>query len=253
MRFFNEVVIDVKSGKILRRIRAKHGNGPLGQNIAHLMPSVRPPKMKTWDDLARGVTPLVPGNVAGERVPWTWYHRRTYTSGTTTTLTFFDTTGVPTTTNMEAQGQIPAPMYFDIFHLGIYYDLPVSTLNAAGTLTVQGGALNDVVNISDGIATLSIAQKLYHRTFQWLCPPGGGPLGQLSSAGTFTAEDYNVFQQGTNGSPDLRNRNCFWGDITIPHNQNFSVVLDWAAAVTLNNGNTDIIVYLDGYLYRRVL
>lgn len=247
-RMYRKVVMDIRTGRVVDQVGFTH-QGPM----SWLMPSVRPGKMKSWPELEAAVTPRLPGNVAGERIPWTWYHRRAYTSGTTTTLTFFDATGVPTTTNMEAARQIPAPTYFDIYHFGIYYDIDVSTLNAAGVLTVQGGALNDVVNLSDGIATLNISQKVYHRTMQWLCPAGAGAYGQLAAAGTFTAEDYNIFQQGTLGVPDLRNRNCLWGDITIPHNQSFDAVLDWAAAVTLDNGNTDIIPYLDGYYYRRVL
>jgi hypothetical protein len=215
------------------------------------MPNQRPKSMKSFAELQRSVTPML-GN-EGERVPWTWFHRVNYVSGTTTQLTFFNVTGVPTTTNMDAGGQIPAPMYYDIYHLGIYFDLPVSTLNAAGTLTIQGGALNDVVNLSDGIARLTVAQKLQFFSPIWQLPPGVGAFGQLAAAGTFTAEDYNVFQQGTQGVPDLRNRYNFWGDITLPHNQSFFLQLDWAAAVTLNNGNTDIIAILDGYLYRRVL
>ena len=216
------------------------------------MPQARPKPVLSWGQLKKSITPMVAGE--GERIPYTWYHRVNYVSGTTTQLTFFNATGVITTTNMEAAGQIPAPMYFQIHHIGIYFDLPVSILAVAtGDATPALGAMNDSINLSDGVWRIEIAQKSYHKSFIWLAPPGGGPNGQLTNTGTFTATDGDQMQQATQGVPDLRNRNCFWGDITIPHNQNFSVVLDWAAAVTLNAGNTDIIAYLDGYLYRRVL
>jgi len=248
MRIQRQVIMDIRTGQVLNRIGYSHKSA-----IAKLLPSVAPNRMKTWSQLESSITARVPGNIAGERIPWTWYHRRGFVSGTTTQLVFFDATGVPTTTNMEAARQIPSPTYFDIYHIGIYYDLGVSSFEVATSTTNPTGALNDVVNISDGIFTLNIAQKIYHRSMQWLAPAGGGAHGELALAATFTAESSLGNQQGTNGVPDLRNRMCLWGDITIPHNQSFDVTLDWGAAVTLQGGNTDVITYLDGYYYRRVL
>lgn len=194
------------------------------------MANQRPKTMKNWDMLKQSITPMVPGE--GERIPWTWYHRVAFVDATSTTLTFFNAVGVPTTTNMQAAGQIPAPMYFDIYHLGIWFDF----LAFATQYT-------DLANLIDGIATLTIAQKQYYQAPIWMFPPGGGVDGQTAIATDQTAR---------NGVADLRNRNTFWGDITIPHNQNFSVVLDWAAAPNIS-ANVDIIVAMEGYLYRRVL
>jgi hypothetical protein len=186
--------------------------------------------MKTWSQLQQGITPMVPGE--GERIPWVWYHRQAYVDNTTTTLTFFNAVGVPTTTNMQAAGQIPAPMYYDIFHLGVWFDL--------GT----GAAVyTDLAGLIDSVVTLNIAQKDYFQSPTWMLPPGGGTDGQTAIA---------TDQTTSNGWRSLQNRYNFWGDITIPHNQNFFVRMDWAAAVNIA-ANTDIIVALDGYLYRRVL
>lgn len=194
------------------------------------MANQRPKAMKNWEALKASITPFIPGE--GERIPWTWYHRQTYTDNVTTQLTFFNATGVLTTTNMQAAGQIPSPMYFDIYHLGIWFKVAES---ATGYI--------DTSLLLDSFATLSIAQKVYYQGPSWLLPPGGGNGGQTAIATNST---------GSNGVPDIRNRASFWGDVTIPHNQNFSLVMDWAAAVNLA-GNVDIIVFLDGYLYRRVL
>lgn len=248
MRLQRHVRMDIKTGQVLDRIGYSHEGA-----MAHLMPSVAPNRMKDWAQLEKSITARVPGNIAGERIPWTWYHRRSYVSAATTNLVFFDATGVPTTTNMEAARQLPAPTFFDIYHIGVYYDLDVSSVAVVTAITNPTGALNDVVNLSDGILTLNISQKIYHRTMQWLAPSGGGAHGELSIGATIGATHSLNNQQGTLGVPDLRNRMCLWGDITIPHNQSFDVTLDWAAAVTLANGNTDIITYLDGYYYRRVL
>jgi hypothetical protein len=127
-------------------------------------------------------------------------------------------------------------MYFDIYHAGIYFDL------------VDGAAaFTDLVNLIDGQAVLQIAQKTYWESLIWQLPPGGGASGNVDN-GTVAA----ALEAAQNGVPDVRNKNTFWGDITIPHNQNFSVILNWAAAVNIA-ANVDIIVFLEGFLYRRVL
>lgn len=86
-----------------------------------------------------------------------------------------------------------------------------------------------------------------------MLPCGGGPEGTLAIAGTFAAPNQVQQQYANNGIPDLRNRYSFWGDITLPHNQNFLWRLTWSAALTLAAGNTNVRVWMDGYLYRRVL
>jgi hypothetical protein len=186
--------------------------------------------MKNWAELQRSITPMIAGE--GERIPWTWYHRQAYVDNTTTQLTFFNATGVLTTTNMQAAGQIPAPMFYDVYHIGIWID---QIAFATQYVDVQG--------LLDSIVTLQVAQKVYFQAPAWMLPPGGGVDGQTAIATDSTAR---------NGVADLRNRYAFWGDITIPHNQNFSVVMDWAAAVNIA-ANVDIVCALDGYLYRRVL
>lgn len=217
------------------------------------MANMRTKTVKTWAQLRQSIAPMLPGEP--ERIPWTWFDSATYTSGTTTQLDFFQTIQTDRVLgNMQAAGQIPAPMYFDLHHLGIYFDLGPSGIAVAATIASPiTGALNDVVNLIEGSVSFQIAQKDYWTGKVGMCPPGYGPKGDLAIAGTYTATDGDQIQQGTNGIPDLRNRNNFWGDLTIPHNQNFLVRLNWTSAVTLQAGNTTIVVYLDGFLYRRVL
>lgn len=218
------------------------------------MANVRHKQVKTWGQLQRSIAPMLPGEP--ERIPWTWFDSATYVSGTTTTLDFFQTVQTDRVLgNMQAAGQIPAPMYFDLHHIGVHFDFGPSGLAVAATIAAPLlGALNDIAGLIEGSLTLSIAQKVYHETKIGLCPAGYGPNGPIAIAGTYTATDGDQIQQGTNGVPDLRNRNNFWGDITLPHNQNFLVRLNWTAALTFTpNTNTAIVVSLDGYLYRRVL
>jgi hypothetical protein len=219
------------------------------------MANVRTKTVKTWGQLQQSIAPMLPGEP--ERIPWTWFDTVGYVSGTTTQLDFFQAVQTDRVLgNMQAAGQIPAPMYFDLHHLGVYFDLPVSGVtDPAPAAAVATGTLNDLVNLVEGSLSLQIAQKEYFSTKISACPGGVGPSGALALGGSdVAATSSNYIQQGTNGIPDLRNRNNFWGDLTLPHNQNFLVRLNWTAAVTLYAAGTyPIVVFLDGYLYRRVL
>jgi len=155
--------------------------------------------------------------------------------------------------NMQAAGQIPAPMYYDIYHLSTYLNVAPSALAVAATLTPLTGALQDVHNLVIGSVSLQIAQKSYFEGKIYMCPAGGGVNPFIAISGVFAAPLIQAASFGQNGIPDPRSRNNFWGGITIPHNQNFLVRYNWSAALTLAGGNTAITTYLDGYLYRRVL
>lgn len=215
------------------------------------MPQQHPKGVKTVQDLAAGITPMLPGQP--ERIPWTWFDTQNYVSGTTTRLDFFQTVQADKTLgNMVAAGQIPSPQFFDIYHASIAYLLP-ATASAIIAAPTNDGAIEDVRNLSNGAASFQIANKEYWNGKQFALPCGGGPVGNLAVAGTFAGTDLIQREFANNGVADLRNRYNFWGDITIPHNQNFIWILTWSAPITLANGNTPICVWMDGYLYRRVL
>jgi len=215
------------------------------------MPNIKPHRLKTFAQLRRGVTPLVPGQP--EVIPWVWYDTQTYTSGSTTQLDFFTSVQSDKVRgNMEAAGQIPAPMFFDLYHMKVAFHLPPGDTAVAAAMPITG-VVNDAHNLSLGSIELVIAQKVYWKGKIYQCPAGGGIHPIFDITGTYTATDGDLFQYATNGLPDIRNVNNFFGMITIPHNQSFFVRCTWSAALTLANGNTDIAVSLDGYLYRRVL
>ena len=214
------------------------------------MPQVHPRKVKTFGELQAGITPMIPGQP--ERIPWTWFDTQTYVSGTTVSLDFFQQIqAIKANGNMEAQGQIPAPQYFDVYHIGVKI-LNDRNVSEVVTAAAVAGTINDTSRLLQGRLTFSIAQKVYYDGPVYMCPAGGGVVAEVAVAGTFTADDGERYEAANNGNQDLRNRNNFWGDITIPHNQNFLVRLEWAAALTLL-ANTQIKIALDGYLYRRVL
>lgn len=206
---------------------------------------------KTIQDLTAGITPMLPGQP--ERIPWTWFDTQNYVSATTVRLDFFQAVNADKTRcNMVAAGQIPSPQFYDLYHCSVAYLIPLeqSGLIAAPVAT---GAFTDVRNLSNGEAVFSVANKDYWQGPQLALPCGGGPVGFTTLTGTFAAPLLAQLSQANNGAPDLRNRYNFWGDITLPANQNFIWSLLWTAPITLAAGNTDIKVWMDGYLYRRVL
>ena len=195
---------------------------------------------------------MLPGQP--ERIPWTWYDTQAYVSGTTTRLDFFQNVNADKVlSNMVAAGQIPSPQFFDLYHASICYLIPFSSVAAAAAIAVTG-ALNDVDNLSQGAATFTIADKSYWQGPQLALPCGGGATPFFSTYGTEAAGTKGALQYASNGNRDLRNRYNFWGDITIPPNQNLIWSLTWSAALTFAPAtNRNIKVWMDGYLYRRVL
>ena len=242
---------DMATGKQIHGLtRFINHRGP----VANLMPNVRLKSVPTNDQLNNVVTPIAPGQPEG--IAWTWFDTQTYTSTTTTQIDFFQAIQTDKTLgNIQAQGQMPNPMFFQLYHIMVYIDIGPSGLAVAATIgTPLLGALNDVRNLINGSLTLNIAQKDYYQS-KISMNPGGIGVGsaQLANAGTYTATDGDQIQYGNNGAADIRARNCFWGLIVIPPTQNFYVRMNWSAALTLNNGNTPIVCALDGYLFRRVL
>jgi hypothetical protein len=215
------------------------------------MPNVRLKSVPSQDQLNQVVTPIAPGQPEG--IAWTWYDSQTYTSATTTQLDFFQNIQADKTLgNIQAQGLITSPQFFQIYHIGVnIVEGPTARATALGAGIV--GAVNDYSNLLQGRLELQIADKIYHQTKISLCPWGGGPNAILAVNGSSAGADGNQVQFSTNGMPDIRNRNCFWGTLIIPPTQNFRISLIWSAAVTVNFGNPVIQVAMDGYLFRRVL
>ena len=215
------------------------------------MPQQHPKGVKTVQELAAGITPMLPGQP--ERIPWTLFDTQTYTSGSTVTLDFFQTVNSDKNlSNMVAAGQLPSPQFFDLYQCSIAYLIPTTT-SAIIAAPTNDGALEDVRNLQSGAALFQVASKDYWQGSQFMLPCGGGLHGGIAATGVFAAPNIVQQQYANNGVPDLRNRYNFWGDITIPHNQNFLWRLTWSSALTLAAGNSSIRLWMDGYLYRRVL
>jgi hypothetical protein len=180
-----------------------------------------------------------------EALPWVLYDTQLLTSGTTTTMTFFQTVQADKTlSNMESQGQLPDPQYFRVFGIGCDILAPPTFL--ANVIT---GAINDIeviLKTQRGIFTLQQSNKGYGPFPLTFLHGSGGATGAI--AASYTAPQN--FQQANNGIFD--GGFPVAGSYVIPPKVGFSVRLDFAAAPTLS-GNIQIRVWLFGVLYRRVL
>jgi len=173
------------------------------------------------------------------------YDTQLYTSGATVRQTFFQATNADTTrSNMEASGQFPAPQIFQI------YNICVDFITAAGVTTTADvtGNINNLALLqltSRATWTLSIANKAY----------GPYPLSALHGTGSLNAQLAGTTAaagstQYASNTP-LPGWNYF-GRIIIPEQNNFNIVVNYAAAQTLT-ANVEIRLTMMGVLSRRVL
>lgn len=187
-----------------------------------------------------------------EAIPWILYDTQTYTSGTTTTLSFFaSTNNDKTLSNMESSGQLPDPQYLIVNY--VTCDILVSP--SVTTTAAVTGALNDIellLKAARATFTLSMSNKNYGPFPLRACHPLGGATGIIAAEGTETAAARNIFQAANSGIPGSGGF-PFMGALVIPPKVGFGITVNFAAAQTLAGGNPNIQIGLAGILYRRVL
>ena len=178
-----------------------------------------------------------------EVVPGYFFHRRTYTSGTTTELDFFNQTEADRgLSNMELAGQIPTPQYLEVYSFHVDVLQPVST--AAGGV---GGGINNnelLRRSGRGRWIFELSGKTYGEFPLTGIGPTGNPVG--FGWGTFTAEE-SIQWAGwiaTFGSTDPL--------ITIPPTTGFRARLRWTVAQTLD-ADQFVEFGLWGALHRKIV
>jgi len=184
-----------------------------------------------------------------EAMPWFLYDSQTYTSGTTTSQTFFQTVQTDKTLgNMESAGQLPDPQYFIVHY--VTCDILSSPVASAAGTAADAGPLNDIdLLLKAGRATFTfqMSNKNYGPFPLTLCHATGGATGII--AGTETAP--KMIAQGNNGIVGSGGFPVL-GALVIPPKVGFNIVTNFASAQTLS-GNIVIRLGLAGVLYRRVL
>lgn len=205
-----------------------------------------PLRPRTFRQVRGESQPSLPG--APEQIPQVFYDTQLYTSGTTTQMQFFAVTNADRTiSNMVNAGQFPHPVYFQWFNWGLDILIDNSTVTAAN----DTGAVDDIAKlllISRATVEFTISDKSYGRI----------PLSFLHSSlevkgfgyGTFAAP-VSVQLGATNGPAD---GGWNWnGAIIIPPNTGFTMTVNFAAAQTLQFGNTNLKMWMLGLVDRKVL
>lgn len=187
---------------------------------------------------------------AKEIVGWTFYDTVTYVSGTTIHLNFFDALrGNIALSNMEAAGQIASPQAFFVRAIGWKAVQRPRATTMAATANAQTGIIDDLAQLSNnGAFSFTVGQKLYGRYQLWRLPSGGGVLPFTATGDIDVQVDY-----ANNGVPDARNTFSLAQPIFLAPQISFKVEMDWpSGALTLAQGDTKIVAFLDGDLIRPV-
>ncbi len=181
-------------------------------------------------------------------VPWVYWDTNTYTSGTTTISTFFGTARPNGNDlgNMPMAGTLPNPYSFLVRVPRFFIKGQVWARNQAATGAANVGGLNDAQLLGrTGVFTFTIGAKVVFQSPLWMVSAGGGAFGYLADAGA--AATNVAVSYGQVGGVNPRDVLTLWRPLVIDSVINFNVTLSWpAGAVTLDQGNTDIAVALDG-------
>lgn len=182
-----------------------------------------------------------------------FYHRRTYTSGTTRSLTFFNATGDPDVTNMDAAQALADPQFFEIW--GVHFSVLHAVTNTPEGVTGVIDNINQLVKTSGTGALptfkITIGSKDYPDTPLMVAYDLGGVLGNGWGMD-------NVAAGGTPSQTQFANNGLlgggfnYRGSLTIPPKQKFKVTVAWPAAVTLTGGDQQVMFALSGVLHRDV-
>lgn len=189
-----------------------------------------------------------------EVISYSLWSRKTFTSASTTSLTFFDASQSGMDGNLPLSGQLANGTAFLIE--AIRFVPAVKPTEAATAATADGaadGALNDVFQIiTTGSALLRVGDKEYGRWPLFMLPAAAGLYGGFGNVGTNAAGSASQFSFASNGVPDPRSSFTLPIPIVIPPQYTFSLQVVWEAAITTHaaTGNPKVFAIFDGELMR---
>lgn len=185
-------------------------------------------------------------NLGLEVIPGVLYSQKTYTSGTTRELTFYDFVqgSRPDLTNMQSANQLPNPESFLIENLRVYFKTEVQSDNSlAGAGTVLPSQFNDIVKlVNGGILQLKIGQKIYGPWPLWMLPANSFVKGAFSTGSDLLADYGQVDGVLYPLDPPLM----------LAPVQFFSVTIFWPAAAVTTTNEVNIQVLFDGKAARAI-
>jgi hypothetical protein len=166
-----------------------------------------------------------------EVVPAMLYSTKSYVSGVTTELTFFDTAAGSRLdlTNMKQPSQLPNPQSQLIqFIRSKYHTAVQSDDSGTGDATALVSVANDIVQITDGgVVSLTIGEKKYGPWPLWTLATGNFAQGLFASGSDLLADYVQLGGQMYQLTPYL----------AILPLQNFVLKITWPAGpITLSTG-----------------
>ena len=179
-----------------------------------------------------------------ERLDWEWFDNFTILTTNTATLfrLFITRQGKQIQdTNMEADGRLPRPEFFDLISVCVQPQM------ASGNLTVP--VPNPPANLGTiETATLSLrvsSKQLIEPTPLWVFTAGSGVEGQAATSGPAATS----FRFAENGVPTpLARWNTFVG-VRIVYDEQLEVQINYDTAPAFGS-DTKVFVYLAGIRYR---
>jgi hypothetical protein len=197
---------------------------------------------QTRAQIRASLTP--PSGGAQEAIWHQWYDTQTFTSASTTRLTFFQSVQAADLSNMEVAGQLSAPQSFSIYNVCC----DAWTAIGVSTSATNAGNANDLfllMMVGRPKWTLNISGKRYGPYSLSALHASGGPVAFL---GTAIATPGSM-QFAKNDASEGWN---YRGRVGIPEQTAFNIEVVWQAAQTLT-ANWLIQLSLFGVLNRRVL
>lgn len=183
-----------------------------------------------------------------EAISHIMYDSQTFTSASTTTLTFFATQQSDQTLgNLEQAGAFTDPQWFELHNWG----LDILQDGSAVVGVTETGIVDDIQKImlvGRPVFTFIMSNKRYGPYPLSFLHTSGGVQAVIAAGNT--AATGNI-QFGNNSWPD---GGWNWrGNVIIPPKVGFKVQIDWSAAQTLAAGNPVLRLWNAGVLHRRVL
>lgn len=196
-----------------------------------------------------------------EIIGWSLFNRVAYTSGTDVQTNFFTTApSTPAVGNVPLGTQLAASTAFFVQAIRIIAHVKVA---ATATLAVATSPVASMANdlwliYNAGVLKVDVLNKNYVNDPNYLFVPGTGLSDPSWSGGDSTAGKF-INGAANWGMPDARAVYVLAVPFVIPPQTPFPTTILWfggaanaAGAITLNGGNTDITVMLDGQLARPV-
>ena len=177
----------------------------------------------------------------------TFYDTQQYVSGTTVQLQFFQTqSGDKSLTNMPVAGQFQDGQWFSLHKLFLQI-MNAPSFAAAATSTGQADDIARLLHTARAYVVFSLNQKSYPAIPAYFLGSAGGPMGTAESGVVAAPGHWQHGMNSNNGGFPVN------GSIVIPPLTNFSMDLNFAAAQTLQGGNTYIQITMLGAFYRPVV